>query len=73
MNIKKLEYELNKHGIPKTLYNLSEMGRKDERFCVEFNGSVWEVYYSERGIKTTQKEFSTEAEACEYIYKRLVK
>ena len=67
MNIKELEGELSRCGVPKVLYNLSGRGRKDERFCLEFKGNLWEVYYSERGIKTTRKEFLTEEEACEYI------
>lgn len=33
---------------------------------------MWNVYYSERGVKTTNKFFKTESEACEYIYNELV-
>lgn len=43
----------------------------DERFCLEGSESGWAVYYSERGEKSWLKHFTSEAEACEYFYKRL--
>ena len=32
----------------------------------------WTVYYSERGVKTTNEIFKSEKEACQYIYNQLI-
>lgn len=66
-----LKKALENKGIPKELYNLDGIGRTDERFCLQCNNK-WEVYFSERGIKTTDLIFDTEEEACQYIFKALV-
>lgn len=59
---------LQKARIDNFLYNLDETGRDDERICLKKAGEKWEVYYSERGVKTTREFFDSESEACEYIY-----
>ena len=41
-----------------------------KKFCIN-KIECWEVHYSERGIKTQLKQFDTENEACEYLYKKL--
>ena len=57
--------------IPSILYNLDGNGRTDERFCLEFTNNEWRVYFSERGVKTTNEKFSSEEEACQFIYEQL--
>ena len=57
--------------IPSMLYNLDGKGRTDERFCLEYINNEWRVYFSERGIKTTNEKFSSEEEACQFIYEKL--
>lgn len=49
------------------LYNIDGKGRDDERFCLVFDNGKWNVYYSERGCKTTNKLFDTEDEALMYM------
>jgi hypothetical protein len=39
---------------------------KKGKFTVEY-----EVYYKEKGAKTSEKTFFSENEACQYIYKQL--
>lgn len=56
-----------KRGIPDFLYNLEGKGRDDERFNIVFVDGKWNVYYSERGNKTTNKFFDTEDEALRYM------
>ena len=68
---KELKKELEQLGIPAYLYNLDGIGRADERLCLEFSDNEWHVYYSEKGVKTTDKIFTSEDEACEYIYVQL--
>lgn len=66
---KELKKELEQLGIPAYLYNLDGIGRTDERLCLEFSDNEWHVYYSERGVKTTDLRFESEDLACEYIYR----
>lgn len=72
MNIEELGDLIHKKNIPSNLYNLDGIGRKDERFCIELNGYEWAVYFTERGIRTTEVKFSYEDEACNYLLKQLV-
>lgn len=58
-------------GIPNFLYNIDGEGRDDERFCLVTDSGKWNVYYTERGCKTTDLYFDTESEALEYMLKEL--
>jgi len=71
MNISELKNLLQSNNVPSELYNLDGTGRKDERFCIERDGNVWIVYFSERGVKTTEIEFNSEGEACKYLLEQL--
>lgn len=72
MNKNKLQSLLKESGVPDELYNLCENGRDDERFCLKKKENRWQVYFSERGINTTDITFDTESEACQYIYEQLI-
>lgn len=67
-----LKNVLKKMGVPSHHYNLDGTGRDDERLCLDYTNNEWSVYYSERGVKTTNIKFSSEEEACQYIYEQLV-
>lgn len=54
-------------GVPTRLYNLDGKGRTDERFCLELINDEWTVYFSERGVKTTNEKFISEDAACQFI------
>ncbi len=55
---------------PHTIRVLSEAYGADDAFCIIYEDTgIWRVYYVERGIKSFQKEFKAESEACEYLYK----
>ena len=71
MTINELKKKLIEMGIPSAVYNLDGNGRTDERFCLELINDEWIVYFSERGIKTTNKKFVSEEEACQFIYEQL--
>lgn len=58
-------------NIPKDTYSL-DGGLPNEAYCLNQNGELWEVYYSERGQKSGMEIFETETEACDYFYKSLV-
>lgn len=72
MNKDELKVMLEKAGVPSELYNLSENGRDDERFCLVKEENFWKVYFKERGLKTLDKTFSAETDACLFIYEQLV-
>ena len=71
MNSKELKKQLQQMGISENLYNLDGIGRMDERFCLDFSDGIWYVFFCERGIKTTNKKFISEDEACEFILEQL--
>lgn len=68
MNISELKVQLERHGIKNFEYNFDGKGRTDERVCLEEHDGKWEVYYEERGVKTTDHFFETQEEACRFIY-----
>lgn len=73
MIVPELKRKLKEANIPPYLYNLEGDGRTDERFCLHYESGIgWEVYYAERGIKTTALRFETEEEACTFIYNKLL-
>ncbi len=65
-----LENRLKSENVPKEMYSL-DGGLPGECLCLGRTGLVWEVYYSERGLKTDLKQFASEHDACEYFYQRL--
>ncbi len=71
MNREELEKKLKMTGVPEYIYNLTDHGKKDERLCLERDQDKWSVYYSERGIKTTNKYFDSEDAACQFLYEQL--
>ena len=71
MKKNELQDVLTKMRVPSMLYNLDGKGRKDERFCLEFADNEWRVYFCEKGVKTTNEKFSSEEEACQFIYEQL--
>lgn len=58
-------------NIPANLYNL-DGGLPNEAICLNKEGDFWEVYYSERGVKSQIEKFNTENDACNYLYKMLL-
>lgn len=70
MKKEELQSALKQMGVPSMLYNLDGEGRTDERFCLEFIDNEWRVYFSERGIKTTNERFASEEAACQFIYEQ---
>ena len=70
MDRKEFIKKVRKLRVPNFLFNLDGVGRDDGRFCLVKVGEKWNVYYSERGCKTTNEFFDTESDALNYIIKR---
>lgn len=45
----------------------------DECYCLLREASVWHVFYSERGLRTGEKVFVSESEACQYLLDLLIR
>ncbi|MCG1021436.1 hypothetical protein [Sutcliffiella horikoshii] len=71
MNKQELQQTLDNENVPCDLYNLNG-GLPNEAFCLNKNQNTWEVYYSERGLRTQIKRFRSEEEACDYFYKTVL-
>ena len=48
---------MKKKHVPNFYYNIEGTGRDDERFYLNKDEHGWNVYYAERGCKTTKIEF----------------
>jgi hypothetical protein len=71
MNIRELESRLISENIRRDVYSLKG-GLPNEAYCISKKDGTWEVYYSERGSKTSLKVFHNEEEACQYFYDSLI-
>jgi hypothetical protein len=62
-----LEQILRRKGVREDAYSL-EGGLPDERYCLDHpSHETWTVYYSERGGRTGERRFESEAEACQCL------
>ncbi len=59
-------------GVPRDAVAL-DGGPADEAYVLEDLRTEWVVYYSERGRRTGERRFATEAEACLDVQDRLVR
>lgn len=72
MTKQELSKLLGEKNIRPDAYEL-EGGLPNEAYTLNYTGSIWEVYYSERGLKSGLKVFQNEHEACEYFYALIIK
>jgi len=70
MNRQDLREALHKEGIREDAYDLSG-GHSPEVYTLTEACGRWFVYYSEKGLESGKKEFTTETEACEYFLNEL--
>ena len=70
MNKEKLNVRLRKLGIPSSYFSL-EGSLEEGAFILHDNRQGYEVFLFEHGNRFELKKFSTESEACEYLYDRL--
>jgi len=67
MNITDLPNALAANGIRSEVVCFNGVRTAAEQYCIEKRGSVWVVYYFERGDETGLKQFGNEEEACSYL------
>jgi hypothetical protein len=78
MNLNELYIKLKELGIPEDRYYLHGLygsTNDDNKLALMLKKgeytTKYEVYYKERGEKHSVRLFTTEDEACQYIYKQL--
>ncbi|MBR7838952.1 hypothetical protein KDL01_37135 [Actinospica durhamensis] len=59
-------------GVRPAAYSL-DGGLPSERLCLEERPDSWAVYYSERGERTGETLYPTEAEACDAFYAQIMR
>jgi hypothetical protein len=62
---------LDAEGVDPTAYRV-DGSRGDECLILEVDHSGWAVYYAERGLRSGERQFDTEDEACRFMLDRLV-
>jgi hypothetical protein len=70
MNRQSLVDLLNAEHVRDDAYSLS--GDRGESMCLEPVAGGWAVYYSERGLRSGERLFETEDEACQFLASRLL-
>lgn len=71
MNLSDVQKKLTSSKVDPAAYSLTG-GLPNEAYCIEHQGRIWSVYYSERGRKTSEKTFETEDEACREFLERII-
>jgi hypothetical protein len=67
MNRAELVKQLNELKVNRAAYRL-DGGLPNECYTLEQRATDWAVYYSERGRRSMEHIFSTEAQACQFLF-----
>jgi len=70
MTRQELQRRLREEGVSPGAYDLFGEG-KDNVYCVEETPSGWLVYFRERGLRDWEHLFSSEEEACEFLFTKI--
>ena len=72
MNKATLQARLDQARVLAEAYSL-DGDLPNERYVLSQEGSgSWEVYYSERGLKTNRHSFDSESAACEFLLDQIL-
>ena len=66
----KLIRGLEAAGVRSSAYSVS--GAEDLALCLENLNGKWQVFYFEKGEKNYNRIFSSESDACNYMYNELI-
>ena len=66
MNKDDLLQALRKERIRDDAFDLGG-GHRDETYTLAESYGRWFVYYSEKGLESSKREFATESQACEHL------
>ena len=71
MNKEELLQALQNAAIREDAFDLNG-GHLSETYTLSESYGRWFVYYSEKGVESGKKEFATQAQACEHLFKVLM-
>jgi hypothetical protein len=71
MTLQELIDALSRQGVQPRAYDLEGTSR-DEVYCLDNVHGKWIVYYRERGMRRDERVFSSEDEACCYLFELLM-
>lgn len=71
VNRESLKVLLESERVKSDAYSIDGTER-DESVCLRTAVGGWSVYYSERGLRSDERLFETEDEACQFIATRLL-
>lgn len=66
MDLSQLRVLLEQEGVDPASYSL-EGGTPLEAYVLEVRPAAWAVFYSERGLRSGERQFGSEGEACDYL------
>ncbi|MEU4385691.1 hypothetical protein [Promicromonospora sp. NPDC023805] len=70
MTIEELRSELRRRKVPGFAYSI---GRdENETFCLVQEPDGWHIFYSERGIRSSERVLASESAACEELVRRVL-
>ena len=68
MDVNVLRKRLKDEGIPQRWYLINEGIRSDTNILEKYSGQWQYYYYDEKGNTRDLRHFTSEAEACQYLY-----
>ena len=72
MNLEDLQKILREECIDMKYISMST-NMVDETYCIEERSGTWYVFYRERGLRTSEKSFEREEEACKELLERVLR
>lgn len=73
MRTSDLKLKLEESGIRADSYSIGGFVKNEALILEPSTGNEWRIYYSERGLRTGERVFPTEDEACQCLYEMLLR
>lgn len=70
MDVVQLKENLVALGVVPSAYSL-DGSVNNETYVLIYENGVWVMFYSEKGLRTSEARFSKECEACEAFFKKI--
>ncbi len=67
MNKQQLKEELEGAGVMESAYSMDGGGSGEAYVLSDDGDGMWSTYYSERGLNSSRRKFSSEEQACRHF------
>ncbi|MCF4123218.1 hypothetical protein L1785_19800 [Antribacter sp. KLBMP9083] len=71
MHVSELLEELRSRGVPEDAYSIGQ--DRNDSYCLTGAYGTWQVYYSERGLRRSERIHASEDAACRDLLSRLLR